>query len=188
MLPISNHDKQIAHLIVQQTVTDSRVQGVAADVYNGIWWIPCTCRRRSVRSHFANSLTPSWRTANSSKISSRSIHVHTRFGMPTSSNAKRSTSPKWFCCHGTTCDVIFVSHNAKRVYCLRPIDIYAQVSDDKRISIGGKFSRLNTAKWILLKLLLLLLNMRQITVTLSQPNVAGALYKVSEDMPMSVNA
>ena len=30
--------------------------------------------------------------------------------------------------------------------------------------------------------------MRQITVTLSQPNVAGALYKVSEDMPMSVNA
>ena len=37
-------------------------------------------------------------------------------------------------------------------------------------------------------LLLLLLNMRQITVTLSQPNVAGALYKVSEDMPMSVNA
>ena len=26
--------------------------------------------------------------------------------------------------------------------------------------------------------------MRQITVTLSQPNVAGALYKVREDMPM----
>ena len=34
----------------------------------------------------------------------------------------------------------------------------------------------------------LLLNMKQITVTLSQPNVAGALYKVSEDMPMSVDA
>ena len=38
------------------------------------------------------------------------------------------------------------------------------------------------------ELLLLLLNMRQITVTLSQPTVAGALYKVSKDMPMSVNA
>ena len=30
--------------------------------------------------------------------------------------------------------------------------------------------------------------MRQITVTLSQPNVAGAFYNVSEDMPMSVDA
>ena len=37
-------------------------------------------------------------------------------------------------------------------------------------------------------LLLLLIKYETDTVTLSQPNVAGALYKVSEDMPMSVNA
>ena len=37
-------------------------------------------------------------------------------------------------------------------------------------------------------ILLLLLDIRQITVTLSQPNVAAARYKVSEDMAMSFDA
>ena len=30
--------------------------------------------------------------------------------------------------------------------------------------------------------------MRQITVTMPQPDAAGALYKFNEDMPMSVDA
>ena len=48
--------------------------------------------------------------------------------------------------------------------------------------------KVNIDVLLLLLLLLLKINMRQITVTLSQPKVAGALYKVSEDTPMSVNA
>ena len=35
---------------------------------------------------------------------------------------------------------------------------------------------------------IIIIKYEKITETLSQPNVAGALYKVNEDMPMSVDA
>ena len=37
-------------------------------------------------------------------------------------------------------------------------------------------------------IIIIIIKYEKITVTLSQPNVAGALYKVNEDMPMSVDA
>ena len=37
-------------------------------------------------------------------------------------------------------------------------------------------------------IIIIIIKYEKITVTLSQPNVAGALYRVNEDMPMSVEA
>ena len=37
-------------------------------------------------------------------------------------------------------------------------------------------------------IIIIIIKYEKITMTLSQPNVAGALYKVNEDMPMSVDA
>ena len=37
-------------------------------------------------------------------------------------------------------------------------------------------------------IIIIIIKYEKITVTLSQPNVAGVLYKVNEDMPMSVDA
>ena len=41
---------------------------------------------------------------------------------------------------------------------------------------------------IIIIIIIIIIKYEKITVTLSQPNVAGALYKVNEDMPMSVDA